>query len=85
MYQRTDVKWREEGDGIVIFEPHSAHMFKLNQTGKRIWTMIEHSTLEEIVTQIAKEYEADENEILQDAQICLNELLSKGLIKRVNQ
>lgn len=80
MYKRADVKWREEGDDVIIFCPRSSNLFRLNETGKAVWKMVEEFQPEEITAKITAEYEADKEEVLKDVKACLNDLLSKQLI-----
>lgn len=80
MYKKTDVRWREEDDGIIIFCPRRARIFRLNDTAAEIWKILDQQSASEIAEQIAKIYGVTSSEIFDDITTCLNELKNLELI-----
>lgn len=65
-------------DGVADF---SDAMFSLNETGELIWAGIEkNQTLEEIITNLTEEYNADTERIEQGVIKLITTLLEKGII-----
>lgn len=84
MYRRSKVKWREEGDGILIFCPSRSHMFRLNATGRIIWYEIENNSTEDIARKIALEYDVSEELALLDVRACINDMLSREILSEAH-
>ncbi len=80
MYKRRDVKWREEGSGIIIFCPIRSRLFKLNETSSLIWLEIEKAKPQEIAAKIAKDYDVSIEIAQTDVDACIEDLLANQLL-----
>lgn len=66
----------------VLLCPESYHPFRLNETGSRIWGLMdEPRRVDDLVNEIHGLYEVDREEILRDVMAFLSELLERNLIE----
>lgn len=84
MYKRENVKWREEGDEAIIFYQKESRIFRLNETAKVVWMMIEEKTVEEIADSIAEKYSIEAKDVIDDVNMCIDNLLKGKLLKEVH-
>lgn len=81
MYKiNPELRWRDEGENIIIFCPKRARLFQLNATAAEIWKILDNLAAETIAEQIAAKYSMPTAEILPDVEACLQDLLQKNLI-----
>ena len=60
-------------------------LFNLNETGRAIWERLDGSkTLKEVVTDLSVEFEATEEEIMEDVKGFVEELLKRGMVVEVS-
>jgi Coenzyme PQQ synthesis protein D (PqqD) len=68
------------GDAIVLVHVASNRIFELNQSGARIWALVERgASRDEICRRLREEFEADGN-IDESVDDLLADLASQGLI-----
>ena len=68
-------------DGAVLLNLQTKRYFSLNETGTRIWEMVQQTADEEtIVTTLVSEYEVDEPMARAEVRRILDELLEAQLI-----
>ena len=68
-------------DGAVLLNLQTKRYFSLNETGTRIWEMVQQTADEEtIVTILVSEYEVDEPMARAEVRRILDELLEAQLI-----
>jgi hypothetical protein len=68
-------------DGAVLLNLQTKRYFSLNETGTRIWELVQQSAEEEeIVTALFREYEVDEPMARIEVRRILDELLEAQLI-----
>ncbi len=71
-------------DEMVILDPESGHYFTLNEVGRRMLEIYRESgDLEQSVTRLGEEYDADADTLRQDLERLLQELEAQGLAQRV--
>jgi hypothetical protein len=81
-----DVVFRElDGEGVIL-NLASGLYFGLDETGTRMWRLIEqHGQLQSVLTALCDEYEAATDNIERDLIALVTELTEKGLLEpRVN-
>jgi hypothetical protein len=80
----TDVVFRElDGEGVIL-NLASGIYFGLDETGTRIWRLIEeHQRLDAVLTALTDEYEAPRDTLERDLMNLAAELSEKGLLVAV--
>jgi hypothetical protein len=76
-----DVVFRElDGEGVIL-NLSSGIYFGLEETGTRMWRLIEeHGNLRAVLAALCMEYEAPPEKIEQDLMALASDLLAKGLV-----
>ena len=65
----------------VMLNIESGKYYGLDSVGSRIWELIEKPhTVRELVSELLKEYDVEENNCRQDVLVFLNKLYDQGLI-----
>jgi hypothetical protein len=68
-------------DGAVLLNLQTKRYFSLNETGTRIWELVQQSADEEtIVSTLLREYEVDEPMVRAEVRRILDELIGAQLI-----
>ncbi|MEW6600310.1 MAG: PqqD family protein [Nitrospirota bacterium] len=68
-------------DGAVLLDLQTKFYYSLNQSGLRIWQIInDNKSLIEIVRQITDEYEIDEKSAADSVLRLINKLLKENLV-----
>ncbi|MGH7623857.1 MAG: PqqD family protein [Gemmatimonadaceae bacterium] len=68
-------------DGAVLLNLHSKRYFSLNETGTRVWALLEHNSgLDEIVQTLTAEYDVAESDARREVMALVEELLREGLL-----
>ncbi len=71
----------KSGD-IVLADLKARQTFKLNETGMKIWSLLDGThTFEDIVSQISGEFDASADVVGSDVKTFVDGLLSMGLIE----
>lgn len=70
-----------EGEAFIM-TPHNGWLHSLNETGTRIWQLIEEKrSLKSILETICSEYDTDEDTAMKDLSAFIKELEEKGMVK----
>ena len=68
-------------DGAVLLNLHSKRYFSLNETGTRVWGLIEQNAeLDDIVRTLTAEYDVPESDARSEVMALVSELLAEGLV-----
>lgn len=71
-------------DGAVLLHLHTKRYFSLNDTGARIWTLLEQQrTEEQIVETLIREYDVGEPDARRAVHALVQDLLVERLIEPV--
>lgn len=69
-------------DGAVLLHLYTKRYFSLNQTGSRIWSLLEQqSTDDEIVDALVQEYDVERPEAMRAVSQLLDDLVAERLIE----
>ena len=81
-----EVKTHALPDGsILLFTPHAGAAIPLNASGAAIWTLCDGTrSVDEIVGQLAEDYDAPRDQIETDSRRFLAEMTRLGLLERVS-
>jgi len=79
-----DTPWNIIDEEAVLLNLDTGHYYILNETGCRIWEMVDgRKTVEELAAQLCEEYEVELEVALRDTTRILEELLQEKLIRIV--
>lgn len=68
-------------DGAVLLNLHSKRYFSLNETGTRVWGLLEQNAeLDDIVRTLTAEYDVAESDARREVMALVAELLAEGLV-----
>lgn len=68
-------------DGAVLLNLHSKRYFSLNETGTRVWGLLEQNAeLDDIVRILTAEYDVPESDARSEVMALVSELLAEGLV-----
>lgn len=71
-------------DGAVLLNLHDKRYFSLNETGTRIWKLLqEHLSSDEIIETLVREYDVAEPEARRTVESLLDALVAERLIAPV--
>ena len=80
----SDVLFKRLDDRMVLVHLSSNRIFELNETGARIWELLQKGVAtEDLLAQIPKEFEADHESLNEEIKNLLNDLETENLIKRL--
>lgn len=69
-------------DGAVLLQLYTKRYFSLNDTGSRIWSLLEqHASEDEIVETLVREYDVETPEAAHAVRRLLDDLLAERLIE----
>lgn len=69
-------------DGAVLLQLYTKRYFSLNDTGSRIWSLLEqHASQDEIVETLVREYDVETSEATLAVRRLLDDLLAERLIE----
>lgn len=72
-------------DGAVLLHLYTKRYFSLNETGSRIWSLLEQqATDEEIVDTLVREYDVEKPEAARAVSQLLDDLVAERLIEPVS-
>ncbi len=78
-----DVVWKKNNEKIVIFDASSGKLFELSETASCIWELCNGKTpVDEIVSNLAKEFNRAEDDIRGDIQDFLEVMYKKGFLNK---
>ena len=80
----TDALSASLSDGAVLLHLYTKRYFSLNDTGSRIWALLQQeSTEEQIAEVLVQEYEVEKPEARQAVHALVRELVAERLIEPV--
>ncbi len=66
---------------LVLLNPQSGEYYTLDEVGSRVWQLLDGKrTIDELVAQIAREYDAPADVIEQDVRDLLKDLVDEELV-----
>ena len=78
----AEILCRELGGEMVLLDVPSATYFSLNQTGTRVWHLIENrATVEQVCQTLAREDDISPEHMLSEVIPFVEQLLETGLIR----
>ena len=73
-------------DGAVLLHLYSKRYFSLNETGSRIWSLLEEqATEDEIVDALVREYDVAKPEATRAVSQLLGDLVAERLIEPISE
>jgi hypothetical protein len=78
--RRSGLIARELEDEVVVLDPASDLIHRLNPTASIIWRNCESASPEEIAATLAKAFEVEEDEALRDVRETLDRFRALGLL-----
>lgn len=69
-----------DGEAVIV-EPQNGLVNVINETGSRIWELIDKKSVKQIADIISSEYEISAEAALRDTTAFLSEMAEKGLVK----
>ncbi len=83
--RNENIRWREFGTDAILLNPSSGDYFEISEAGFEIWKRIDGcQTLEAIINELARHFDADNEDLIKDASEFIAELISKDLISIVS-
>jgi hypothetical protein len=77
----ADVVARRLGDSAVLVRLSTNRIYELNDTGARLWELLEQGTTPDLaVTTLAEEFDAPRDEIARDVDALIRDLTAQGLL-----
>ncbi len=82
VYHRTqETPWNSIDDEAVVLNLENGHYYVLNETGRRIWELLDGKlSLEQIASLLCEEYEVEQSKSLADVIKLIKELAAEGLV-----
>lgn len=82
--RKAGIPWKRLEAEAVILDLQSGDYFELDEVGCRIWEALDgEQTLETHAQSIAREYEADPEQVRSDVMAFVAELFQRGLVERL--
>lgn len=79
--RKKNCAFKKVEDEIVLIHPEGGSFIALNEVGSRIWELADGTmTIEEIIAEIAREFEEEKSKIEKDTIEFLEELEKKEII-----
>jgi hypothetical protein len=79
--RNESIRWKEFGTEGILFDPGTGHYSQLNEVALLIWKQADgRKSLEEVVAGLAAQFDADEDELANDAAEFMEDMIGKGLI-----
>ena len=76
--------YRRIGDEVVIVNTQNNTLLTLNETGSRIWTILDGRSVAQVAASLSEEYEIALEVAVEDTIDFINELSLRGLIDQKN-
>jgi hypothetical protein len=79
-----DTPWNVIDNEVVVLNLDSGHYYILNETGCRIWEMLDgNKTVADIAAGLCQEYDVTEKKAMRDTGKILEDLLAEKLVELV--
>ena len=76
-----NIQWREFGTDGILLDLTSGDYFEINEVGLMIWTLVDgQKTIAEIIEALARYFDAEVADLVEETREFLTELITKGLI-----
>jgi hypothetical protein len=86
LIDKNDVLWKEMDGTVTVLSLATGDFFELNQVGGTVWKLIaEGHNPEEIAHLMKKNYNAPLERIRKDTNLFIDDMLSKGIIKKLGK
>lgn len=76
------VAYRTIAGSAVLVNIQDNKMIRLNETGSRIWSLLDGRTVDEIAGQICDVFEVAREAALEDTREFLGDMVERGLVTR---
>ena len=76
----STVAYRIIGGSAVLVNIQDNAMLRLNETGSRIWSLLDGRSVKEIATEISGQFDVTEEESLQDTREFMELMSERGLV-----
>jgi len=76
------VAYRTIAGSAVLVNIQDNKMIRLNETGSRIWSLLDGRTVDEIAGQMCDIFEVSREDALRDAREFLGNMAERGLVTR---
>ena len=78
---KENVIFRDLDDEMIIMDMNSGKYFGLNETGARIWSLLnENQKIKDIIEKLSDEYDITKEQCEKEVKKFISTLLEKGLI-----
>jgi trimethylamine:corrinoid methyltransferase-like protein len=75
-----DTPWNIVDDEVVLLNLDSGHYYSLNESGRRVWELLDgENTIPEIINTICEEFDVEQQEAAKDINTLIDELLKEKL------
>ncbi len=79
-----DIPWNVVDDEVVLLNLDSGHYYSLNESGRRIWELLDgENTIPDITSVICEEFNVDQEKAVKDINELIDELLNEKLVSAV--
>ena len=79
-----DIPWNVVDDEVVLLNLDSGHYYSLNESGRRIWELLDgENTIPDIIGVICEEFNVDQEKAVKDINELIDELLNEKLVSAV--
>jgi predicted RND superfamily exporter protein len=79
-----DIPWNVVDDEVVLLSLDSGHYYSLNESGRRIWELLDgENTIPDIIGVICEEFNVDQEKAVKDINELIDELLNEKLVSAV--
>jgi trimethylamine:corrinoid methyltransferase-like protein len=75
----NDTPWNAVDDEVVLLNLDSGYYYSLNESGRRIWELIDgKNKISDIARIICEEYDVKNDDAIKDVNVVVDELLAEG-------
>jgi trimethylamine:corrinoid methyltransferase-like protein len=79
-----DTPWNIVDDEVVLLNLDSGHYYSLNESGRRVWELLDgENTIPDIINTICEEFDVEQQEAAKDINTLIDELLKEKLASTV--
>ena len=80
-----DTPWNVVDDEVVLLNLDTGHYYSLNESGRRIWELLDgNNSVPDVVRVICEEFDVEQKAAVKDVNTLLDELLKEGLASTVS-
>lgn len=79
-----DTPWNIVDDEVVLLNLDSGHYYSLNESGRRVWELLDgENTIPDIIKTLCEEFDVEQQEAAKDVNTLIDELLKEKLAFKV--